>query len=55
MKKEKCNPSNMTICAMAAAVLGLFGTSALLAVAAVGRRRSDALRCPAETPEQEAE
>ena len=43
MKNTKCGLSNTTMCAMAASVLGLFGTAVLLAAVVARRHCSDAI------------
>ena len=52
MKNTKCGLSNTTMCAMAASVLGLFGTAVLLAAVVARRHCSDAKGYAAKNAEQ---
>ena len=55
MKNAKSGLNNITLCAMAVSVLGLFTAAAILADRAAKKRCSDNSVCSAENAEQDAE
>ena len=55
MKNEKCNLSDIALCAMAVSVLGLLGTAAILTARAAKKHCKDNVECAEEEDKQDEE